>query len=60
MEYSGRPVPEGRRTEFAAAAIRPSHMFLIKSRTIDCMPPKMGESLVIHAGKWLGVEEIKS
>jgi hypothetical protein len=33
-------------------------MYLMKARTADCMPAEMGESLVIHAGKWLGVEEI--
>jgi hypothetical protein len=60
MEYPGRPAPEGMRVEFAAAAVRPSQMFLMKVRTADCMPAKMGESLTIHAGKWLGVEEIRS
>jgi hypothetical protein len=60
MEYSGRPVSDEMHVELAVAAIRPSAMYLMKARTADCMPAKMGESLVIHAGKWLGVEDIAS
>jgi hypothetical protein len=60
MEYSGRPVPDQTRVELAVASVRPSVMYLMKAKTAECKPGKMGDSFVIQAGEWVELSEIRS
>lgn len=58
--YSKRPIDEtALRIEGAVSAKRPEKMFILKSRTKDVQPVKMGQGLAVKAGRWLGEQIIK-
>jgi hypothetical protein len=57
--YSHRPIDESKVPVIqAASALRPPHMYLLRTRTTNIRLVKVNKSVLIQAGEWLNVSEI--